>query len=80
MAGREHMVRNEINVLKRVSIGHKNILTVRCAISILPSHRQHLHSCMTTSRRADAACCARRARLRALQTVNNLYLVLDLVR
>lgn len=28
MEGREHMVRNEINVLKRVSQGHKNILTL----------------------------------------------------
>ena len=28
MAGREHMVRNEIAVLKRVSVGHRNILTL----------------------------------------------------
>ncbi|KAF1993990.1 Ca/Cm-dependent protein kinase B [Amniculicola lignicola CBS 123094] len=28
MAGREHMVRNEIAVLKRVSMGHRNILTL----------------------------------------------------
>ncbi|KAK4549152.1 hypothetical protein LTR36_007609 [Oleoguttula mirabilis] len=28
MAGREHMVRNEIAVLKRVSMGHQNILTL----------------------------------------------------
>ncbi|KXJ90756.1 calmodulin-dependent protein kinase [Microdochium bolleyi] len=28
MLGREHMVRNEIAVLKRVSIGHQNILTL----------------------------------------------------
>ncbi|MCJ1471703.1 hypothetical protein MMC13_000343 [Lambiella insularis] len=28
MAGREHMVRNEIAVLKRVSVGHQNILTL----------------------------------------------------
>jgi len=28
MAGREHMVRNEIAVLKRVSMGHANILTL----------------------------------------------------
>ncbi|TGZ81200.1 Pkinase-domain-containing protein [Ascodesmis nigricans] len=28
MAGREHMVRNEIAVLKKVSIGHANILTL----------------------------------------------------
>lgn len=28
MAGREHMVRNEIAVLKRISMGHQNILTL----------------------------------------------------
>ncbi|KAF2278292.1 calcium/calmodulin dependent protein kinase-like protein [Westerdykella ornata] len=28
MAGREHMVRNEIAVLKKVSMGHRNILTL----------------------------------------------------
>ncbi|ERT02719.1 uncharacterized protein SPSK_00520 [Sporothrix schenckii 1099-18] len=28
MAGREHMIRNEIAVLKKVSMGHKNILTL----------------------------------------------------
>lgn len=28
MAGREHMIRNEIAVLKRVSMGHQNILTL----------------------------------------------------
>ncbi|KAL4871010.1 hypothetical protein BDV12DRAFT_165102 [Aspergillus spectabilis] len=28
MAGREHMVRNEIAILKRVSMGHQNILTL----------------------------------------------------
>jgi calcium/calmodulin-dependent protein kinase I len=28
MAGREHMVRNEISVLKKVSMGHQNILTL----------------------------------------------------
>ncbi|KAJ5240172.1 Calcium/calmodulin-dependent protein kinase cmkB [Penicillium chermesinum] len=28
MAGREHMVRNEIAVLKKVSVGHQNILTL----------------------------------------------------
>jgi calcium/calmodulin-dependent protein kinase I len=28
MAGREHMVRNEIAVLKRVSMGHQNVLTL----------------------------------------------------
>jgi calcium/calmodulin-dependent protein kinase I len=28
MAGREHMVRNEIAVLKKVSMGHQNILTL----------------------------------------------------
>jgi len=28
MEGREHMVRNEINVLKRISQGHRNILTL----------------------------------------------------
>ncbi|KAL1917868.1 uncharacterized protein VTP21DRAFT_3702 [Calcarisporiella thermophila] len=28
MAGREHMVKNEISVLKRISQGHKNILTL----------------------------------------------------
>ncbi|KAJ5095596.1 Calcium/calmodulin-dependent protein kinase cmkB [Penicillium alfredii] len=28
MAGREHMVRNEIAVLRRVSVGHQNILTL----------------------------------------------------
>ena len=28
MMGREHMVRNEIAVLKRVSMGHQNILTL----------------------------------------------------
>lgn len=28
MAGREHMVRNEIAILKRVSMGHRNILTL----------------------------------------------------
>jgi len=28
MEGREHMVRNEINVLKKVSQGHRNILTL----------------------------------------------------
>ena len=28
MSGREHMVRNEIVVLRRVSQGHKNILTL----------------------------------------------------
>ena len=28
MSGREHMVRNEIAVLKRVSMGHQNILTL----------------------------------------------------
>jgi len=28
MAGKEHMVRNEIAVLKRVSMGHQNILTL----------------------------------------------------
>ncbi|CAG8568285.1 10784_t:CDS:2, partial [Cetraspora pellucida] len=29
MLGREHMVRNEIQVLKKISEGHKNILTLR---------------------------------------------------
>ncbi|GAA95644.1 uncharacterized protein L969DRAFT_85339 [Mixia osmundae IAM 14324] len=29
MSGREHMVRNEINVLKKISEGHPNILTLR---------------------------------------------------
>ena len=28
MAGKEHMVRNEIAVLKKVSMGHQNILTL----------------------------------------------------
>lgn len=28
MSGREHMVRNEIAVLKRISMGHKNVLTL----------------------------------------------------
>ncbi|KAI5291536.1 hypothetical protein KEM52_000137 [Ascosphaera acerosa] len=28
MAGREHMVRNEIAILRRVSVGHRNILTL----------------------------------------------------
>lgn len=28
MAGREHMVRNEIAVLRKVSMGHQNILTL----------------------------------------------------
>ncbi|KAL3482396.1 kinase-like domain-containing protein [Aspergillus californicus] len=28
MAGREHMVRNEISILKKVSMGHQNILTL----------------------------------------------------
>lgn len=28
MAGREHMVRNEIAVLKRISMGHQNVLTL----------------------------------------------------
>jgi calcium/calmodulin-dependent protein kinase I len=28
MEGREHMVRNEINVLKTISKGHRNILTL----------------------------------------------------
>lgn len=28
MAGREHMVKNEIHVLKRVSMGHRNVLTL----------------------------------------------------
>ncbi|CAG8725882.1 69_t:CDS:2, partial [Funneliformis mosseae] len=29
MEGREHMVRNEITVLKRISQGHRNILTLQ---------------------------------------------------
>lgn len=28
MEGREHMVRNEINILRKVSEGHKNILSL----------------------------------------------------
>lgn len=28
MEGREHMIRNEINILKRVSQGNKNILSL----------------------------------------------------
>jgi hypothetical protein len=28
MEGREYMVRNEINVLKKISKGHKNIVTL----------------------------------------------------
>jgi calcium/calmodulin-dependent protein kinase I len=28
MAGREHMVRNEIAVLRKISMGHENILTL----------------------------------------------------
>jgi hypothetical protein len=28
MAGREHMVRNEINVLRKISLGHESILTL----------------------------------------------------
>lgn len=28
MSGREHMVRNEISVLKRISQGHPNVLTL----------------------------------------------------
>lgn len=28
MEGREHMIRNEINILKRISQGNKNILSL----------------------------------------------------
>lgn len=28
MEGREHMIRNEINILRKVSQGHKNILSL----------------------------------------------------
>jgi serine/threonine protein kinase len=28
MEGKEHMIRNEINVLRRISVGHANILTM----------------------------------------------------
>jgi serine/threonine protein kinase len=28
MAGREHLIRNEINILKQISLGHKNVLTL----------------------------------------------------
>jgi calcium/calmodulin-dependent protein kinase I len=42
MAGREHMVRNEIAVLKRVSMGHRNILT-------LVDYFETMNNCMLTS-------------------------------
>lgn len=41
MAGREHMVRNEIAVLKRVSMGHRNILT-------LVDYFETMNNCMRT--------------------------------
>ena len=28
MEGREHMIRNEINILRKISQGHKNILSL----------------------------------------------------
>ena len=43
MAGREHMVRNEIAVLKRVSMGHQNILT-------LVDYFETMNNCMYTPR------------------------------
>uniref|UniRef100_U9U0K5 Protein kinase domain-containing protein n=1 Tax=Rhizophagus irregularis (strain DAOM 181602 / DAOM 197198 / MUCL 43194) TaxID=747089 RepID=U9U0K5_RHIID len=44
MEGREHMVRNEINVLKRVSQGHKNILTLVDYFETLNNRKLIIHN------------------------------------
>jgi calcium/calmodulin-dependent protein kinase I len=44
MAGREHMVRNEINVLRKISLGHEAILT-------LVDYFETVNSCNRCSRR-----------------------------
>jgi hypothetical protein len=40
MAGREHMVRNEIAVLRKISLGHESILT-------LVDYFETVNSCIT---------------------------------
>ena len=49
MEGREHMIRNEINILRKVSEGHKNILSLvdyfetlnNCKLSCLVTDDSH---------------------------------------
>lgn len=48
MAGREHMVRNEIAVLKRVSMGHQNILT-------LVDYFETMNNCMPKVREGQSS-------------------------
>ena len=43
MAGREHMVRNEIAVLKRVSMGHQNILTLVDFFETMNNRKSAVH-------------------------------------
>ncbi|TCD63008.1 hypothetical protein EIP91_006100 [Steccherinum ochraceum] len=62
MEGREYMVRNEIAVLKKVSQGHRNIVTLHDYFEVRSSA---LHPC------------ARHGNL-LMQTAHNLYLVFDL--
>ena len=52
MAGREHMVRNEIAVLKRVSMGHQNILTL---VDYFETMNNRKRGCGRAGGRAPAA-------------------------
>ena len=49
MAGREHMVRNEIAVLKRVSMGHQNILTLVDYFETMNNRKMAYVYCPTVS-------------------------------